>query len=32
MTIGTYVKELELIAKATEPVEWTNTVQHLPFK
>src|SRR5436190_13240779 len=29
VTIGTYVKELELIAKATEPIEWTNIVQHL---
>lgn len=31
VTIGAYVKDLELIAKATEPREWTNVVQHLPF-
>jgi hypothetical protein len=32
VTIGTYVKDLELIAKATEPSEWLNVVQHLPYK
>ena len=32
VTVGTYVKDLELIAKATEPAEWVNVVQHLPFK
>jgi hypothetical protein len=32
VTVGTYVKDLELIAKATDPVEWENVVQHLPFK
>jgi hypothetical protein len=31
VTVGTYVKDLELIAKATEPAEWLNVVQHLPF-
>lgn len=31
ITVGTYVKDLELIAKATEPAEWLNVVQHLPF-
>lgn len=31
VTIGTYVKDLELIAKATEQAEWTSVVQHLPF-
>ncbi len=30
-TIGQYVKDLELIAKASEPAEWTNVVEHLPF-
>jgi hypothetical protein len=30
-TIGQFVKDLELIAKASEPVEWLNTVEHLPF-
>jgi len=32
VTIGTYVKDLELIAKATEPAEWIGIIQHLPFK
>src|SRR6516164_9778440 len=32
VTVGTYVKDLELIAKATDPTEWISTVQHLPFK
>ena len=32
VTVGTYVKDLELIAKATELGEWQNVVQHLPFK
>jgi len=30
-TIGQYVKDLELIAKASEPAEWTNTVEYLPW-
>jgi hypothetical protein len=30
-TIGQFVKDLELIAKASEPVEWLNAVEHLPF-
>ena len=32
VTIGTYVSDLELIAKATDPPEWVNVVLHLPFK
>jgi predicted nuclease of predicted toxin-antitoxin system len=32
VTIGTYVKDLELIAKATDAAEWLGVVQHLPFK
>ncbi len=32
VTIGAYVKDLELIAKTTEPPEWVNVVQHLPYK
>ena len=32
VTVGTYVKDLELIAKATDPAEWANVVQHLPYK
>jgi hypothetical protein len=30
-TIGDYVRDLELIAKATEPLEWVNQVEHLPL-
>jgi hypothetical protein len=32
VTIGTYVNDLELIAKATDAEEWVNVVQHLPFR
>jgi len=30
-TIGQYVANLELSAKATEPDEWRNRIEHLPF-
>ena len=30
-TIGQYVNNLDLIAKATDPADWANTVQYLPF-
>ena len=30
-TIGQYVEDLELIAKASEPAQWRNVVQFLPF-
>lgn len=30
-TIGEYVRDLELIALATEPAEWRNAVVYLPF-
>src|SRR2546427_7640284 len=30
-TIGQYVKDLELVAKASEATEWLNTIEHLPF-
>jgi hypothetical protein len=30
-TIGQFVKDLELIAKASEPGEWHNVVEYLPF-
>ena len=30
-TIGQYVRHLELIAKASEPDEWVNMVERLPF-
>jgi hypothetical protein len=29
--IGAFVKDLELIAKASEPAEWPNVVEYLPF-
>jgi Domain of unknown function (DUF5615) len=31
-TIGQYVKDLELIAQSSEPNEWLNTVEYLPFQ
>ena len=31
-TIGQYVRDLELVAQASEPSEWVNVVAHLPFK
>ena len=30
--IGPYVRDLELIALTSEPDEWTNMTQRLPFK
>ena len=30
-SIGQYVRDLELIAKATEPVEWIDRVEKLPL-
>ena len=30
-TIGQYVADLELVAQASELVEWANRVEHLPF-
>jgi predicted nuclease of predicted toxin-antitoxin system len=30
--IGKYVQDLELIAKASDPQDWENVVDHLPFK
>ena len=30
-TIGKYVTDLELIAKSTDPDEWVNTIERLPF-
>lgn len=32
LTVGVYVKDLELIAKSSETAEWANVAQHLPFK
>lgn len=31
-TIGQFVRDLELIAKASKPDEWMNTVEYIPFK
>jgi hypothetical protein len=31
-TIGQYVEDLELIAKASDSREWRNVVQFLPFR
>jgi hypothetical protein len=30
-TIGQYVHDLELIAKASDPSDWTNLVEHIPY-
>jgi hypothetical protein len=30
-TIGQFVKDLELIAQASEPAEWFNTIDYLPY-
>jgi len=30
-TIGQFVRDLELLAKATDPAERMNTIEHLPF-
>lgn len=32
VTVGIYVKDLELIAKSSETAEWANVAQYLPFK
>ncbi len=31
-TIGQFVKDLELIAKASEPDDWKNVVEYIPYK
>jgi hypothetical protein len=31
-TIGQLVRDLELIAKATDPVDWLNKVERLPYR
>lgn len=30
-SIGQYVKDLELIADASDPGEWRNVIDHLPY-
>jgi hypothetical protein len=32
ITVGQCIEDLELIAQATEPSEWTNRVTYLPLK
>jgi Domain of unknown function (DUF5615) len=32
VTIGEYVRDLELIAKASDPADWQNLVHHLPYR
>ncbi len=31
-SIGQYIRDLELIAKATEPADWTGQVEQLPLR
>ena len=31
-SIGQYVRDLELIAQATEPADWRGNVEHLPLR
>ena len=31
-SIGQYVRDLELIAKATEPADWMGEIERLPFR
>ena len=31
-TIGEYVRDLELIAKASDPQDWLGRVERLPYK
>jgi hypothetical protein len=30
-TIGQFVRDLELIAKASEPADWVNQIEYLPY-
>jgi hypothetical protein len=30
-TIGAFVKDLELIAKASDPEDWVNRIEYVPF-
>ena len=30
-TIGQFVGDLEFIARATSPADWSSTVEHIPF-
>ena len=31
-TIGQFVRDLELIAQASEPAEWCNAIEYIPFR
>ena len=31
-SIGQYVRDLELIAKATDPADWIGQIEHLPLR
>ena len=31
-TIGQYVQDLELIAKASDPADWLNKIDRLPYR
>jgi hypothetical protein len=31
-TIGDFVRDLEMIAQASDQAEWANVVEHIPFK
>lgn len=31
-TIGQFVEDLDLIAKASDPVDWLNTVDRIPYR
>ena len=31
-SIGQYVRDLELVAKATDPADWRGRVEHLPLR
>ena len=30
-TIGQFVQDLELVAKASDPTDWINVVEYLPY-
>ncbi len=30
-TIGQFVRDLDLIANATGPADWSSTIEHIPF-
>ena len=31
-TIGEFVRDLEIIAQASDPSDWQNQVEHIPFR